>query len=131
MRDKLALPFALVVFAALTALGVGMAGAEPSSDAVGLESASSIGTTPSIPSAPPSAPACENGLDDDGDGLVDLEDPGCLSPEQDNEGPAGPPAKSAPSEEEEQAAPGVERGAGLQAAEAKPQGEVEVVRNEG
>ena len=32
--------------------------------------------------APPSAqaPACANGLDDDGDGLVDLEDPDCLEP---------------------------------------------------
>src|SRR5207237_87145 len=30
-------------------------------------------------------PACSNGIDDDGDGLVDMDDPGCASPDDDNE----------------------------------------------
>jgi hypothetical protein len=35
---------------------------------------------------PSSAPACSNGIDDDCDGLIDFPaDPGCASPEDDNE----------------------------------------------
>jgi hypothetical protein len=35
------------------------------------------GSTPPPPPPPGPAPACSNGLDDDGDGLIDLGDPGC------------------------------------------------------
>src|SRR4051812_14769520 len=75
MRNKLALTIAVVSFALATALGVGLAGAEPAS----VESAAPRGVAPppSAPS-PASLPVCSNGLDDDGDGLLDLEDPGCL-----------------------------------------------------
>ena len=36
-------------------------------------------------SPPPSTPACSNGADDDGDGLVDMADPGCSSPSDNDE----------------------------------------------
>ncbi|MFP4524213.1 MAG: hypothetical protein ACLFO2_02800, partial [Candidatus Woesearchaeota archaeon] len=41
----------------------------------------------------PYVPACSNGKDDDGDGLVDMEDPGCSSPSDPSEynrGSSGP-----------------------------------------
>jgi hypothetical protein len=45
--------------------------------------------------SPPSPPAkCANGLDDDGDGLVDLNDPGCTSSTDDDESNAAPPPPS-------------------------------------
>lgn len=46
-----------------------------------------------VPSAPPRASACSDGVDNDGDGLIDLEDAGCNSLDDDSEdGPAAPPA---------------------------------------
>lgn len=39
------------------------------------------------PPPPPSAPQCANGKDDDGDGLVDLADPGCENAKDDSESP--------------------------------------------
>jgi hypothetical protein len=78
MRNKLALIIALASFGVVTALGVGFAGAEE---------LSTLGeaTTPltSTPAATP--PACSNGVDDDGDGVVDMEDPSCESPEDSSE----------------------------------------------
>jgi hypothetical protein len=89
MRNKLALIVALAGFAVATALGVGMAGADPT-----LESA----TTTALPAL--QAPACANGVDDDGDGLTDLLDPDCLSPQGTSEAPsaAAAPEAAAPSE---------------------------------
>jgi murein DD-endopeptidase MepM/ murein hydrolase activator NlpD len=102
MRHKLALTIALACFGLVTALGVGFAGAERLSSAQPTE-ASGLGTVPSVAEAP----ACSNGLDDDGDGLVDAEDPDCASPADPSEEPA-----SGASEEGEAPAP-AEAGGGV------------------
>ncbi|HKB51274.1 MAG TPA: lytic murein transglycosylase [Solirubrobacterales bacterium] len=115
MRQKLALIMALAGFAALTALGVGMAGADPSAPGLGdSQAAKGILTTPALPSS--QAPACANEVDDDGDGLVDLEDPDCESASDTSEEAEAPaeseaPAKPKPVEK-------VHTGASLNAAEA-------------
>ena len=80
MRAKIALIVVLASFLALSALGVGMAGADPLSPSTPLDSAT---TTTEVPAL--QAPACANGLDDDGDGLIDLADPDCVAPEDVNE----------------------------------------------
>jgi Transglycosylase SLT domain/Peptidase family M23 len=99
MRQKLALITALAGFALITALGVGMAGAEQST--TGLEqsrAANGLTTAPTL--VPP--PACSNQEDDDADGVVDLEDSDCesASDASEEEGPAAPvavePAAAAP-----------------------------------
>ncbi len=83
MRTKLAsIIAALAAFLAVTAVGAGLAGADPLSESTAV----SPTTTTAIPSL--QAPACSNGLDDDGDGLVDMEDPDCESPEDTTEMPA-------------------------------------------
>ena len=41
---------------------------------------------PNAHASAPSPPACSNGLDDDGDLLTDLDDPGCLDALDDSEG---------------------------------------------
>jgi hypothetical protein len=79
MRTKIALFLALASFLAVTALGTALAGAEPLSESAVVD-----------PTAIPSlqAPACADGLDDDGDGLVDEADPDCETPEDTNEAPS-------------------------------------------
>jgi hypothetical protein len=91
MRTKIALIVVLASFLALSALGAALAGADPLAE----------NTPPGPPTAPtaiPSlqAPACANGVDDDGDGLIDLADPNCLTPEGTSEAPppAGTPSPS-------------------------------------
>jgi murein DD-endopeptidase MepM/ murein hydrolase activator NlpD len=78
MRDKLSLTTALASFAAVTALGVGVAGADQTSGLGSAEQRAPLGLSPAIVGG--EAPVCSNGVDDDGDGLVDLADPGCSSP---------------------------------------------------
>jgi hypothetical protein len=78
MRQKLALIIALAGFAVVTALGVGMAGADPSAGLGDSQAANGLTTTSTLPS-PAQPPACANGVDDDEDGLTDLEDPDCES----------------------------------------------------
>ncbi|HWB70073.1 MAG TPA: hypothetical protein VG518_08860, partial [Solirubrobacterales bacterium] len=97
MRNKLVLTMALACFAVVTALGVGMAGADPSAlTTTEAPPVTVAGAT--LPS--PEPPACSNGLDDDADGLVDLEDPDCKEdPNGTSEAPpaeAGPAAAEAP-----------------------------------
>jgi len=75
MRHKLALTIALASFGIATALGVGFAGAEKLSSA----EATGAGELSIAPSAA-IVPDCANGLDDDEDGTIDSEDPGCESP---------------------------------------------------
>jgi Transglycosylase SLT domain len=92
MRSKIAL---IVVFASLlaaTAVGTGIAGADTLSESTATEEA--VGTTTTaVPSL--QAPACANGLDDDGDGLVDLVDPACETAAGTSEATeAAPPAES-------------------------------------
>jgi hypothetical protein len=93
MRTKLALFLAFASFMAVTALGTAFAGAEPLSESTAADPT----TTTTVPSL--TAPACANGVDDDGNGLADEADPGCESPEDTNEA-SETPAPSQPSEEE-------------------------------
>jgi murein DD-endopeptidase MepM/ murein hydrolase activator NlpD len=81
MRNKLALTIALASFGVVTALGVGFAGADQLSG-------SETTALPTVGEA--ILPACSNGVDDDGDGLVDAEDPDCSSPTDPTEEPAAP-----------------------------------------
>ncbi|HVD87175.1 MAG TPA: lytic murein transglycosylase [Solirubrobacterales bacterium] len=103
MRAKNALiVVAFASFLAVAALGTALAGAEPLSKATtGAPSAAT--TTTAIPSL--QAPACANGLDDDGDGLVDTADPGCESPEDSDESTPAPAPAPAPSEGSELESP--------------------------
>jgi hypothetical protein len=103
MRQKLALTIALASFGLATALGVGLAGADLGGP-TGAESAVQPPGAPELPSlsSPTTpAPACSNGIDDDGDALVDLNDPDCLEPADPNEAPeASAPTEAAPTVEE-------------------------------
>jgi Transglycosylase SLT domain/Peptidase family M23 len=79
MRNKLALIIALASFGVVTALGVGFAGAEE------LSTTSGEATTPLTTTPAATPPACSNAVDDDGNGLLDAEDPGCESPQDSSE----------------------------------------------
>src|SRR5262249_50385164 len=86
MRDKLALTIALASFAVVTALGVGFAGAE------GLSGSEDLGGSETIALEAPEQ--CEKGTDDDGEGLVDAEAPGCQASNgasEESGAPAGAP----------------------------------------
>jgi Transglycosylase SLT domain len=83
MRTKIALIVALATFLVAAAVGTALAGAEPLSETAPLPS---VTTTTALPSL--QAPACANGVDDDGDGLVDMADPDCESPTDTTEEPA-------------------------------------------
>jgi hypothetical protein len=82
MRTKIALIVALASLLAAAALSTTMAGADPLGDAISKES-------PLGPLAPAATtPAeCANGIDDDVDGLIDLEDPACTTAEVASEDP--------------------------------------------
>jgi murein DD-endopeptidase MepM/ murein hydrolase activator NlpD len=114
MRAKIALVVVFASFLALSALGVGMAGAEPLTESAPVEPSPAT-TTTAVPSL--QAPACANGLDDDGDGLVDLGDPDCTAPTVTSEATVAPssptPATPVPAPEEAAPAP-PHRGGGLQ-----------------
>jgi Transglycosylase SLT domain/Peptidase family M23 len=113
MRTKIA---TIVVFAALLAVagaaGATMAGADGISQGNAVTPSLGEATTPIVPTAP----ACDNGVDDGGDGLVDMEDPGCESPEDTTEASSGTtteaeeesvtlPAPTKPDKPEKEAAP--------------------------
>jgi murein DD-endopeptidase MepM/ murein hydrolase activator NlpD len=93
MRAKIALIVVLASFLAVSALG-GMAGADGLAESAPTEPSAAT-TTTAIPSL--QAPACANGLDDDGDGLVDLADPDCTSAAGTSEAPAAPSGASSAS----------------------------------
>jgi len=85
MRTKIATIAVLASFLALAAAGAAIAGA------TALSGNSAI-LAPAPPAAagapaPEAVPACENGVDDDGDGLVDEADPDCASPTDVDEAP--------------------------------------------
>jgi hypothetical protein len=88
MRNKLALIIALASFGVVTALGVGFAGAEE------LSTTSSEATTPLTTAPAVTPPACSNEVDDDGDGLIDMEDASCESPEDSSEESSAPTSPS-------------------------------------
>src|SRR5215218_774735 len=97
MRSKVASIFAaLAGFMAITAVAAALAGAEPVSESSAVTPAT---TTTAVPSL--AAPACANGLDDDGDGLVDTADPDCESPEDTTEVPPAAPAEATEAKEGE------------------------------
>ena len=129
MKNKIALIVALAGFALATALGVGPAGAEPSTGLGEGAAANGIATTPALP--PANATACANEVDDDEDGLTDLEDPDCDSaadPSEEPEAQAPAAPESAPAQTTAPA--GVQTGAGLNASEAAD-ATVGVHRNQG
>ncbi|HET8863586.1 MAG TPA: lytic murein transglycosylase [Solirubrobacterales bacterium] len=130
MRQRLALIIALAGFAVVTALGVGMAGAEPSTGLGDERAANGITTAPAFPSPPP--PACANEADDDGDELVDLDDPDCEAASDATEEPEAP-ATSEPDEPTPVApkAGGVQAGGDLDASDAADQPAGGVRRNQG
>ena len=136
MRNKLALTIALASFALATALGVGLAGAEPGTTEATLPQAAA--PSPAGAAAPATLPVCSNGIDDDGDGLVDLEDPDCLN---DPNGTSEAPAPGAPPVEAEGApveapaptaapAPALEQGSSLNAGSAQDATGKKVVHNQ-
>ena len=140
MRQKLALIIALAGFAVVTAFGVGMAGADPSTGLGEGQATQGLSTTPSLVAPPSEKPACSNGVDDDEDGLIDLEDPDCESAEDTSEeteeaaNGEGKPATAAEGEEAEQprqASDGkVHSGATLEASEAPSEPDSGVKRNQ-
>ncbi|HET9197589.1 MAG TPA: lytic murein transglycosylase [Solirubrobacterales bacterium] len=101
MRNKFALILAFASFLLVAALGGAFAGAEPLSQGSVADPATTTTTVPSL-----QAPACANGLDDDGDGLVDDLDPDCETPADANEAPeAAAPAQPTEAEVNPQPAP--------------------------
>jgi murein DD-endopeptidase MepM/ murein hydrolase activator NlpD len=92
MRAKIALLVVLASFLALSALGVGMAGADPLAESTPT-GPSDATTTTAVPSL--QAPACANGLDDDADGLADLADPDCIAATGTSEATVVPSAPTA------------------------------------
>jgi hypothetical protein len=94
MRAKIALIVVLASFLLAAALGAGMAGADPLAESAPTEPSAAT-TTTAIPSL--QAPACANGIDDDGDGLVDLADPDCTSPTGTSEATVAPSGASSAS----------------------------------
>lgn len=65
----------------------------PDATATASPTATAVATpavTPTPAATPSPSPQCSNTLDDDGDGLVDEDDPGCETPDDDDE--ADPPA---------------------------------------
>ncbi len=132
MRQKLALIIALAGFAVVTALGVGMAGADPSTGLGDSQAASGLTTTSTLPSSA-QPPACANGVDDDEDGLTDLEDPDCESASDKTEEPEteAPAEANAPAaEEESRTGDNVQSGASLNASEAGDESGGGVQRNQ-
>ena len=87
MRAKIALIVVLASFLVLSALGAGIAGADPLGESTATETPAAT-TTTAVPSL--QAPACANGVDDDGDGLVDLADPDCTAPTVTSEATVAP-----------------------------------------
>jgi murein DD-endopeptidase MepM/ murein hydrolase activator NlpD len=139
MRKKIALTIALASFALATALGVGWAGADPAAETAEtppVQAPQSVPVLPAVPPAPeaaPAPPACSNGIDDDGDGLVDMEDPDCVEPADESEEPAEAPAAPAESEAAPIEAPaqgGLQTGATIEAGKAAGHRRKHVVRNQ-
>jgi transglycosylase-like protein with SLT domain len=119
MRSKLALIIVLASFLAASLLG--SAAADPVAESTTPEPTAT--TTTPVPTL--QAPACANGVDDDGDGLVDLADPDCTSPSDESEAPE--PASPAPSSGEATAGAPISPStpaSGSEEAEAQPQGGV-------
>jgi murein DD-endopeptidase MepM/ murein hydrolase activator NlpD len=101
MKSKLALILALAAFLALTAIGTAPAASNGPLGGVvgkvlpeltvngesvaGSSDSSGTSTVPSAPSVTPTPTQCSDGVDNDGDGLIDMEDPNCSSPSDESE----------------------------------------------
>jgi Transglycosylase SLT domain len=114
MKTKLAPIVALASLLALLVLGAGLAGADSGvggGQVLEYNLPPATATTP----APAEAPACANGSDDDGDGLVDMADPDCSSPQDTNEAPepGGPENGSTVPSPDPEAQHGVQQGSPL------------------
>ena len=115
MRTKIALLLAFASFLLVAAMGTAFAGAEPLSESSAVEPSGV--TTTAVPSL--GAPACANGLDDDGDGLIDDSDADCESPEDTDEAPSAPAptgegeTEAAPIPSPAPNKPGVKQGTGI------------------
>ncbi len=82
-----ALPFASVTESLLPGLSGSSSSSEPSGSTTNVVPPATS-TTPSTPAGTTTtAPQCSDGIDNDGDGLIDMEDPDCTSPSDNNEGP--------------------------------------------
>ena len=140
MRTKFALILVCASFLVATALGTAFAGAEPLSEGSAVDPSAT--TTTAIPSL--QAPACANGVDDDGDGLSDEEDPDCENPEDTNEAPSPTSPSTAPSESAPLPSPapapspapekqggGVKQGSAIDGGDTGPEDKGGVTSNEG
>jgi hypothetical protein len=116
MKSKLAMILALAAFLALAATGTapaalplasvtstllpGLTGSsESSATSATTESTTTPSNSPVAPSIAPGTPVvpqCADGIDNDGDGLIDLEDPDCSSPSDNIEGPEPATSNSSP-----------------------------------
>jgi len=113
MRSKLALILALGAILALAVVGsapaasrlgsvtetLGLTGSNGSSAGSAPTGSSTsplippaTSTTPSTTTTTPAAPQCSDGIDNDGDGLIDLEDPDCSSPGDNTEASEATPS---------------------------------------
>jgi hypothetical protein len=92
MRTKISLIAAIASFLVVTAVGTALAGAEPLGEGSAVDRSAAV-TTTAAPAL--QAPVCANGVDDDGDGLVDTGDPGCESSEDGDEFNSAPPVEPA------------------------------------
>ncbi|HTR74926.1 MAG TPA: lytic murein transglycosylase [Solirubrobacterales bacterium] len=102
MKSKLALILALAAFLGLAVVGSAMAasplasvgsllpgvgGSEESTTPSGSSTSTPEGATPGTSTSATTAPQCSDGIDNDGDGLIDMEDPDCSSPSDNSEAP--------------------------------------------
>ncbi len=128
MRNKLALIIALASFAAVTALGAGIAGA---SSVSGIGNGLTVDQVSIVsPVSTARTPTCTNGVDDDRDELVDGADPDCSSPTGTGEAPpAG--SKTEPPQDSRSGAGQVQVGTTLDAADGVSATTEEVKRNQG
>ncbi len=95
MRTKIATLVVLASLLAIAAIGAAGANAGPLGEAspLGAVEETGGGLTKVAPPAL-TAPACANGVDDDGDGLVDMEDPDCSEPGDESEAPESAAAET-------------------------------------
>jgi len=129
VRNKLPLTIALATFAALTALGAGIAGASSSPN---IDTGLIVGETPRVgPLSAIREASCTNGVDDDEDSLVDAADPDCSSATGTGEAPEPATAGEAGAQQGSQPGGGrVQRGATLDAADSASPGAEGVKRNQ-
>src|ERR1700761_456821 len=113
MKSKLALILALAALLSLAAIASagtgsagaalplasvtetllpGLAGSSGSSTEAPASGTTTMPSTTPTPTTTPTVPQCADGIDNDGDGLIDMEDPDCSSPSDNTEGPEPAPA---------------------------------------